>query len=81
MLLGYQGGSVVKGPHAYSGDKSSIPGLGRYPREGNGNPLQYSCLGNLTDRGAWQDIVYEVAKELDSTKEMEQQQHCFELSS
>ena len=37
-----------------SGDAGLIPGLGRPPREGNGNPLQYSCLGNRMDRGAWQ---------------------------
>ena len=80
-FVGFLVVSVVKNLCTNAGEVGSIPGLGRYPREGNGNPLQYSCLGNLTDRGAWQDIVHEVAKELDSTKEMEQQQHCFELSS
>ena len=44
------------------GDTGSIPGLGRSPREGNGNPLQYSCLGNPMDRGAWRAIVHGVAK-------------------
>ena len=44
------------------GDTGSIPGLGRSPREGNGNPLQYSCLGNPMNRGAWQAIVHGVAK-------------------
>ena len=39
-----------------------IPGSGRSPGEGNGNPLQYSCLGNPMDRGAWQAIVHGVAK-------------------
>ena len=39
-----------------------IPGLGRSPGEGNGNPLQYSCLGNATDRGAWQATVHGVTK-------------------
>ena len=43
-------------------DVSLIPGWGRFPGEGNGNPLQYSCLGNPTDRGAWQAAVYQVAK-------------------
>ena len=43
----------------------SIPGLGRSPGEGNSNPLQYSCLGNAMDRGAWQATVQGVAKELD----------------
>ena len=48
----------------------SIPGSGRSPGEGNGNPLQYSCLGNPMDRGAWQAIVHEVAKELDMTERL-----------
>ena len=43
-------------------DSSSIPQLGRSPREGNGNPLQYSCLGNPMDRGAWRATVHGVAK-------------------
>ena len=44
-----------------------IPGLGRSPGEGNGNPLQYSCLENSMDRGAWQATVYGVTKEIDMT--------------
>ena len=44
------------------GDKSSIPGSGRSPGEGNGSPLQYSCLENPMDRGAWWATVCEVAK-------------------
>ena len=44
------------------GDLGSIPGLGRSPGEGNGNPLQYSCLENSMDRGAWQATVHGVAK-------------------
>ena len=51
----FPGGSVVKNPVANAGDTGdagSIPGSGRSPGEGNGNPLQYSCLGNLMDRGA-----------------------------
>ena len=47
------------------GAVSSIPGLGKYLGEENGDPLQYSCLGNLLDRRSWQ--VHEVAKELNST--------------
>ena len=43
-------------------DPSSIPGLGRSPGEGNGNPLQYFCLENPMDRGAWQATVHGVAK-------------------
>ena len=49
----YPGGSVVKNSSANLEDPGSIPGLGRSPGEGNGNPLQYSCLENPTDRGAW----------------------------
>ena len=45
-----------------AGDLGSIPGSGRSPGEGNDNPLQYSCLENLMDRGAWQAIVYGVAR-------------------
>ena len=43
-------------------DLGSIPGLGRFPGEGNGNPLQYSCLQNSMDRGTWQATVHGVAK-------------------
>ena len=50
-----------------AGDSGSIPGLERSPREGNGNPLQYSCLGKLMDRGAWRVTVHGLAKELDMT--------------
>ena len=51
-----------------AGDAGLIPGLGRSPGEGNGNPLQYSCLENPMDRGAWLAAVHEVAKELDITE-------------
>ena len=51
--MSFPGGSVVKNTPANAGDTGSIPGLGRSPGEGNGNPLQYSCLGNLIDRGTW----------------------------
>ena len=50
LTLGFPGGSVVKNSPASAGDVSSIPGLGRSPGEGNGNPLQYSCLENAMDR-------------------------------
>ena len=66
--MNFLAGSVVKNMPANAGNSGSIPGLGRSPGEGNGNPLQYSCLGNLMDRGAWQDAVYGVAKESDTTK-------------
>ena len=48
----FPGGSVVKNLPVNAGDTGSIPGSGRSPGEGNGNPLQYSCLGNSMDRGA-----------------------------
>ena len=51
-LRGFPGGKVVKNPPTNTGDASSILGLGRSPGEGNGNALQYSCLGNPLDRGA-----------------------------
>ena len=56
---GFPSGSVVKNPPANVG---FIPGSGRSPGEGNSNPLQYSCLGNLTDRGTWQAIIQRVTK-------------------
>ena len=65
--MGFPGGSVVKNPPANAGDMGLIPGLGRSPREGNGNPLQYSCLENPVDKGAWWATVHGVAKELDIT--------------
>ena len=60
--MGFPGGSVVKNLPANAGVTGSIPGSGRSHGEGNGNPLQYSCLGNPMDRGAWQAIVHRVAK-------------------
>jgi len=50
-----------------AGDVGLIPGWGRYPGEGNGNSLQYSCLGNPMDRGAWRATIYGATKELDTT--------------
>ena len=52
----------VKNPPANAGDAGSIPGSGRSPGEGNGNPLQYSCLGHPMGRGAWQATLHGVAK-------------------
>ena len=54
--------SVAKNPPANEGDMGWIPGLGRSPGEGNGNPLWYSYLGNPSDKGAWQATVHEVTK-------------------
>ena len=61
---------LVKNPPVNAGDVGSIPGSGRSPREGNGNPLQYSCLGNPMDRGACQATVHGVAKEFDMTERL-----------
>ena len=61
-FLGFPGGSEVKDSACNAGDLGSIPGLGRSPGEGNGNPLQYSCLENPMDRGAWWATVHGVAK-------------------
>ena len=63
----FLGGSEVKNTPDNAGDVGSIPGSGRSPGEGNGNPLHYSCLGNPTDREAWRAIVHGVTKELDMT--------------
>ena len=60
--LGFPGGSVVKNAPASAGDMGSIPGSGRSPGEGNGNPLQHSCLGNPMDRKAWWATVHEVTR-------------------
>ena len=62
FCLGFPGGSEVKVPACYLGDLGSVPGLGRFPGEGNGNPLQYSCLENPMDRGAWWATVHGVTK-------------------
>ena len=62
-FLGFPGGSHSKMESAYNArDLGSIPGSGRSPGEGNGNPPQYSCLENSMDRGAWQATVHGVAK-------------------
>ena len=61
-LLGSPGGTVVKNPSANAGDVSSIPGSGRSPGGGNGNPLQYSHPKNPKSRGAWCATVHGVTK-------------------
>ena len=53
LVMGFPGGSEVKASACNEGDPGSIPGSGSSPGEGNGNPLQYSCLENSMDRGAW----------------------------
>jgi len=58
---GFPNGSVVENLPPNTGDAGSFPGPGRSPGEGNGNPLQYSCLGSPMDRGAWSAKVRGVA--------------------
>ena len=73
---------MVKNPPASAeaiGDVGSIPGLGRSPREGNGNPLQYSCLENPMDRGAWWVTVHRVPNELDMTEATEHRDQVWVL--
>jgi len=68
--LNEPGGSLIKNPPANAGGAENvgwIPELGRSPGEGNGNPLQYSCLGNPMDRKAWRATVYGVPKVSDTT--------------
>ena len=65
--LGFPGGSDGKEYACNVGDLDSIPGLGRSPGEGNGNPLQYPCLENPMDRGAWRATVHGVT-ESDTTE-------------
>ena len=61
-IKGFPGGSDGKESACNAGHSGSIHRMGRYPGEGNGNPLQYPCLENSMDRGAWQATVYGVAK-------------------
>ena len=62
LQQGFPGGSEVKASAWNAGDPGSIPGSGRSPGEGNGNPLQYSCLENPMEGGAWYATVRGVAK-------------------
>ena len=62
LVLRFPGGSDGKASAQNAGDQGSIPGLGRSPGEENGNPLQYSCLGNSMDGGAWWATVHGIAK-------------------
>ena len=62
MCLSFPGGTNVKNPPANAREASSITGLGRSPGEGNSNPLQYSCLENPMDRGAWWATVQGVKR-------------------
>ena len=62
VIQDFLDGSVVKNLPAKAGDMTLTPGSGRSLGGGNGNPLQYSCLGNATDRGAWWATVLRVAE-------------------
>ena len=59
---GFPGGSMVKNPPGTAGEVGSVAGLQRFPRGGNGNPLEYPCLENPMDRGAWWAAAHGVAK-------------------
>ena len=62
LSMGFPAGSDGKESACNAGDLGSIPGLGRSPGEGNGNPLQYPCMENSMDRGAWQATVHGVTR-------------------
>ena len=66
-IPGFPGSSVVKNMPANIGDTGLIPKSGRTPGEGNGNSLQYSCLGSPMDIGAWWATVHGVPKDSDTT--------------
>ena len=71
---------VVKNLPASAGDVTdlcSIPGLGRSPGEGNGNPLQYSCLGNPMDRGGWRATVHRITKNQTQLKQLSTHVHQY----
>ena len=65
--MGLLSGSVIRNTPANAGDAGSIPELGGSPGEGSGNTLQYACLGNPMDRGAWRATIHRVAEESDTT--------------
>ena len=68
--ISFPGGSEVKASARNVGDLGSIPGSGRFPGKGNGNPLQYSCLENPMDGGAWRATVHGGRKESDITEQL-----------
>ena len=67
-LISFPGDSDSKASTCNAGDLGSIPGLERYPGEGNGTPLLYSCMENSMDRGAWWATVHGVAQKSDITE-------------
>ena len=70
MILGFQGGARGKESSCNTGDPSLIPPLGRSSGEGNGNPLQHSCLENPMDRGTWRAYGLWGLKESDTTERL-----------
>ena len=68
LKMNFPGGSEGKASVCNAGDLGSIPGSGRSPGEGSGNPLQYSCLENPMDREAWRATVHRATKESDVTE-------------
>ena len=72
---------MVNNLPAKGGGVGLIPGSGSSPGEGHGNPLQYSCLGNLMDRGAWRAIVHGVTEDLDITKNSKKKKKKADISS
>ena len=74
--MDFLGGTVIKNLRASAGDvRDSIPGLGRSPEVGHGNPLQYSCLENPMDRGAWQATVHRVTQSRTRLKQLSTHTH------
>ena len=76
-IWGFPGSSEVKASACNAGELGSIPGLGRSPGEGNDTPLQYSCLGNPINRGAWQATVCRFAKSQTQLSNWAQAHTCF----
>ena len=74
--MGFPGGSDSKESACNAGDLGSIPGLGRSPGGGHGNPFQYSCLENPMDRGVWWATVHGVAKSWTQLKELNNCKQC-----
>ena len=70
LLMGFLDGSLVKNPPANARDAGLIPGSGRSPGEGNGNPFQCSCLGTPMERGAWWATVNGFTKESDMIQQL-----------
>ena len=81
VFLGFPGGSEDKESTCIVGDLGSIPGLGSCPGGGHGNPLQYSCLENPMDRGAWWATVYGVARVGHKGRYTAQKQGYFQIRS